>query len=201
MMAFFAMRRSDEIFVNKGHSHGLLQQHVQLHCPSHVSIFVQGQKTDSYHKGHYVVLAWISGSGVPIGGWIQRLFLRLEECGRCVPASPLFLPTMGNHGFKCVTQGQPVSKPDTFKRLLPRVFPMFQSHPHFLVLFNWHSCRRWRYPWVLARRVFVPPGPSRGLEHGGGPQGICCRLFLAAIVSDTAHVTCLVGPQAHGVLR
>ena len=185
MIAFFAMRRSDEIFVNKGHSHGLLQQHVQLHCPSHVSIFVQGQKTDSYHKGHYVVLAWISGSGVPIGGWIQRLFLRLEECGRCVPASPLFLPTMGNHGFKCVTQGQPVSKPDTFKRLLPRVFPMFQSHPHLLVLFNWHSCRRGGATHGYWQDVSL----SLLAPHGGWNTEEGLKAYAAASFSQRLSVT------------
>jgi hypothetical protein len=185
LVAFFAMRRSDEIFMNKEHTHGLLQKHVQLHCPSHVSIFVQAQKTDSYHKGHFVILSWLSGSGVPIGGWLQRLFLRLDECGRRASDAPLFLPTQGNHGFKKVVRGQQVSKPDAFKRLLPRVFQLFRDHPHLLALFNWHSCRRGGAThgyWQNVSLALLAP-------HGGWNTEEGLKAYAAASFAQRLSVT------------
>ena len=199
MIAFFAMRRSDEIFVNKGHSHGLLQQHVQLHCPSHVSIFVQGQKTDSYHKGHYVVLAWIS---------VRRTNRRLDtavvpEVGGVLCPSIAVVPAHNGESWLQVRDARSASfKARYLQAPVAQGVSNVPESSSFAGPFQLALVQaRWRYPWVLSRRVFVPPGPSRGLEYGGGPQGICCRLFLAAIVSDTAHVTCLVGPHAQGVLR
>ena len=141
MLGFFAMRRSDELFVNKSHSHGLLQGHVVLVPDSHVSVFVQAQKTDSVRKGHYLTLAWQTGSGVDIGKWVARLLARLQRCGHASPTSPLFLPTRGHQGYKAVLPGTVVNKSD-FRRLLQQVFPLFQRHPSMLALFNWHSCRR-----------------------------------------------------------
>lgn len=142
ILAFFAMRRSDEIFVNKRHNHGILQSHIFLEKGKQVLLFIPGQKTDPDRKGHFVNLAWISGSGVRIGDWITRLLVRLEACNTKFPSSPLFLPTHGNKGFRSIPVGQAFSKPDTFNRLLPRVFALFRLHPALLRLFGWHSCRR-----------------------------------------------------------
>ena len=64
---FFAMRRSDELFVNKAHTHGILMRHVVLMPSSHLSLWVQGQKTDQLGQGHAVTLAWVTGSGIQLG--------------------------------------------------------------------------------------------------------------------------------------
>ena len=102
---FFAMRRSNEVFVNKEHSHGILQSHLLV---VHISLYIQAQKTDSAHKGHHVTLAWMTGSGVKVGTWALRLLPRLSECGLRAPHIPLFLPTIGNLGFRAVTRGHAV---------------------------------------------------------------------------------------------
>ena len=141
LLGFFAMRRSDELFVNKTHTHGLLQKHIVLVPDSHVSLFVQAQKTDCTRQGHHITLAWASGSGVLIGSWVVRLLARLKRCGCFGPALPLFLPTKGHQGYRIVRPGSAVSKPD-FRRLLQQVFAVFRRHPSLLALFNWHSCRR-----------------------------------------------------------
>ena len=144
IIAFFAMRRSDEVFVNKDHSHGILQAHLLVVHNRHISLYIQAQKTDSTRKGHHITLAWTTGSGVKVGTsqWVLRLLSRLSECGVRAPHIPLFLPTMGNLGFRAVTKGHAVSKPQTFQRLLPKVFPLFQTRPFLLEMFGWHSCRR-----------------------------------------------------------
>ena len=142
IIAFFAMRRSDEVFVNKTHTHGILQSQIVLEQDRYVQLFVPAQKTDPTHQGHFVTLAWVSGSGVKIGFWIQRLLRRLQICGARHPACPLFLPTRGNHGFHRVYVGQAVTKPNTFESLLPRVFAIFRTQPQLLRLFGNHSCRR-----------------------------------------------------------
>ena len=142
LLGFFAMRRSDELFVNKSHTHGILLRHLTFSPPTHLSLWVQGQKTDQFGHGHAVTLAWVSGSGIQIGDWVQRLMTRLKTCGISHPSSPLFLPTIGNQGFRTVPVGQVVGKPMTFQRLFPKVFPVFQRFPAMLKLFNWHSCRR-----------------------------------------------------------
>jgi len=110
IIAFFAMRRSDEVFVNKTHTHGILQSQIVLEQGKHVLLFVPAQKIDPTHQGHFVTLAWVSGSGVKIGSWIQRLFHRLQVCNARHPACPLFLPTRGNHSFHRVYVGQAVTK-------------------------------------------------------------------------------------------
>jgi len=70
---------------------------------------------------------------VKIGAKIQRLFDRLQACNARAPSYPLFLSTMGNHGFHRVYVGQAVTKPNTFDRLLPRVFAIFHSSYVYLV--------------------------------------------------------------------
>lgn len=152
IIAFFAMRRSDEVFVNKDHSHGILQAHLLVVHNRHISLYIQAQKTDSTRKGHHVTLAWTTGSGVTVGKWVLRLLSRLSECGVRAPHIPLFLPTMGNLGFRTVTKGHAVSKPQTFQCLLPKVFPLFVTRPFLLEMFGWHSCRR--------------GGTTRGFGHG-----------------------------------
>ena len=142
LLGFFAMRRSDELFVNKAHTHGILMRHVVLIPSSHLSLWVQGQKTDQLGQGHAVTLAWVTGSGIQLGWWVQRLLERLKQCDISYPSSPLFLPTIGNQGFRRVPVGQVVGKPMTFQRLFPKVFPVFERFPAMLKLFNWHSCRR-----------------------------------------------------------
>ena len=77
-----------------------------------------------------------------IGPWIQRLFHRLQVCNARHPACPLYLPTRGNHGLHRVYVGQAATKPNTFDRLLPRGFAIFQTQPQLLRLFGYHSCRR-----------------------------------------------------------
>jgi len=129
----------------------------------------------------------MSGSGVPIGGWLQRLFLRLDECGRRASdaSAPLFLPTQGNHGFKKVVRGQQVSKPDTFKCLLPRVFQLFRDHPHLLALFNWHSCRRGGAThgyWQNVSLALLAP-------HGGWNTEEDLKAYAAASFAQRLSVT------------
>jgi hypothetical protein len=136
------MRRSDELFMNKAHTHGILQTHVVLVPGSHVTLFVPAQKNDKLSQGLFVTLAWISGSGVLIGAWIQRLLSRLQECDLRRPTVPLFLPTMGNLGYRLVSPGVPVSKPQVLRKILPRIFTIFGTKPALLALFGWHSCRR-----------------------------------------------------------
>ena len=142
IIGFFAMRRSDELFMNKAHTHGILQTHVVLVPGSHVTLFVPAQKNDKLSQGLFVTLAWISGSGVLIGAWIQRLLSRLQECDLRRPTVPLFLPTMGNLGYRLVSPGVPVSKPQVLRKILPRIFTIFGTKPALLALFGWHSCRR-----------------------------------------------------------
>ena len=142
IIAFFAMRRSDELFMNKKHTHGILQSHLVLVPGSHVTLFVPAQKNDKLSQGLFVTLAWVSGSGVPIGAWIQRLQTRLKECGLQAPSVPLFLPTIGNMGYRLVLPGVPVSKPQVLRKMLPRVFAVLRTNPGLLALFGWHSCRR-----------------------------------------------------------
>jgi len=141
-IAFFAMRRSDELFMNKNHTHGILISHLTLVHGSHITLFVPAQKNDKLSQGHFVTLAWISGSGVKIGEWILRLLSRLRNCGLTGPSVPLFLPTVGHYGFRLVQPGTAVSKPQTLRKILPRVFPVFLTSPDLLALFGWHSCRR-----------------------------------------------------------
>ena len=142
ILGFFAMRRSDELFMNKEHTHGILQSHVVLVFASHVTLFVPAQKNDKLQQGHFVTLAWVTGSGVPIGAWILRLLRRLQSCGCLDPKVPLFLPTIGHLGYRRVLVGRPVSKPQTLRKILPRVFHVFVTSPLLLSLFGWHSCRR-----------------------------------------------------------
>ena len=59
-IAFFAMRRSDELFMNKNHTHGILISHLTLVHGSHITLFVPAQKNDKLSQGHFVTLAWIS---------------------------------------------------------------------------------------------------------------------------------------------
>jgi len=46
IIAFFAMRRSDEVFVNKTRTHGILQSQIVLEQGKHVLLFVPAQKID-----------------------------------------------------------------------------------------------------------------------------------------------------------
>jgi hypothetical protein len=142
IIGFFAMRRSDELIMNKAHTHGILQTHEVLVPGSHVTLFVPAQKNDKLSQGLFVILARISGSGVLIGAWIQRLLSRLRECDLQRPTMPLFLPTMGNLGYRLGSPGVPVSKPQVLRKILPSVFTVFGTKPALLALFGWHSCRR-----------------------------------------------------------
>ena len=45
-IAFFAMRRSDEVFVNKTHPHGVIQSQIVLEQGKHELLFAPAQKTD-----------------------------------------------------------------------------------------------------------------------------------------------------------
>ena len=49
---------------------------------------------------------------------------------------------MGNLGYRLVSQGVPVSKPQVLRKILPRVFTVFGTKLALLALFGWHSCRR-----------------------------------------------------------
>jgi len=54
------MRRSDELFMNKAHTHGILQTNVVLVPGSHVTLFVPAQKNDKLSQRLFVTLAWIA---------------------------------------------------------------------------------------------------------------------------------------------
>jgi len=49
---------------------------------------------------------------------------------------------MGNLGYRLVSSGVPVSKPQVLRKILPRVFTVFGTKPALLALFGWHSCCR-----------------------------------------------------------
>jgi len=70
------------------------------------------------------------------------LLSRLRECDLQRPTVPLFLPAIGNLGYRLVSPGVPVSKPQALRKILPRVFTVFGTKPALLALFGWHSCRR-----------------------------------------------------------
>jgi len=115
--------------MNKAHTHGILQTHVVLVLGSHVTLFVPAQKNDKLSQGLFVTLAWISSSGVLIGAWIQQLLSRLQECDLQRPTVPLFLPTMGNLRYQLVSPGVHVSKPQVLRKILPRIFTIFDVKP------------------------------------------------------------------------
>ena len=120
------------------------------------------QKNDKFCQGLFVTLAWISGSGMLIGAWIQRLASRLRECNLQKPTVPLFLTTMGNLGYRLVSPGVPVSKPQVLRKILPRVFTVICTNPALLALFGWHSCCRGgashRYGDGVPMDLLAPPG-------------------------------------------
>jgi hypothetical protein len=49
IIAFFAMRRRDEVFVNNSQTHGILQSQIDLEQDKNVLFFVPAQKTDPTH--------------------------------------------------------------------------------------------------------------------------------------------------------
>ena len=79
IIAFFAMRRGDEIFICTTHTHGILQSQMVLEHANHFLLFVAAQNTDSTHQGHFFSLAWVARSHVKIGSWIQR-FENIHIC-------------------------------------------------------------------------------------------------------------------------
>jgi len=171
--------------VNKTHTHGILQSQIVLEQGQHVLLFVPAQKTDPTHQGHFVTLAWVSGSGVKIGFWIQLLFHRLQVCNARHLACPLFLPTRGNHGFHRVYVGQAVTKPNTFDRLLPRVFAIFQTQSQLLRLFGYHSCRRGGATnafWQGVRMNLLAP-------HGGWRSEAGLKTYTSASFGQRMSVT------------
>jgi|GEM_PF-5178506 len=56
IIAFFAMRRSDEVFVNKTHIHSILQSHIVIKENKYVLLFMPAVKNDLLRKGHFVDL-------------------------------------------------------------------------------------------------------------------------------------------------
>ena len=80
---------------------------------------------------------------------------------------------------------QQVSKPDAFKRLLPRVFQLFRDHPHLLALFNWHSCRRGGAThgyWQNVSLALLAP-------HGGWNTEEGLKTYAAASFAQRLSVT------------
>jgi hypothetical protein len=75
---------------------------------------------------------------------------------------------MGNFGYRLVSPGVPVSKPQVLRKILPRIFTVFGTNPALLALFGWHSCRR------------------RGATHGYG-NGVPMDLLAPTIQGLKAY--------------
>ncbi len=65
------MRLGSELWVNQQRTMGMKQRHLELIDWSHVVLFLQVMKNDTYWKGTEVVLAWCTASGIPIGRYIK----------------------------------------------------------------------------------------------------------------------------------
>eukprot|EP00961_Rhodomonas_salina_P276831 3740728-Rhodomonas_salina.2 len=57
---------------------GLRVRDVVVTTGSHVTLFIRKQNNDPYSRCSGVVLAWISGSGIPIGDCMVQLLARLH---------------------------------------------------------------------------------------------------------------------------
>jgi len=74
IIGFLVMHHSDDLSMNKIHTHGILQAHVVLVPGSHVTLFVPDQKNDKLNQGLFVTLAlgfWFGDVNHRV--WIQRL--------------------------------------------------------------------------------------------------------------------------------
>eukprot|EP00961_Rhodomonas_salina_P290416 3924192-Rhodomonas_salina.1 len=64
---WFGLHSASELFMSPNGHMGLRVHDVVATQGSHVTLFIRKQKNDPYSRGSEVVLAWVSGSGIPIG--------------------------------------------------------------------------------------------------------------------------------------
>jgi len=161
--------------------------HVVLEPGSHVTLFVPAQKNDKLSQKLFVTLAWISGSGVSIGAWIQRLLSRLRECDLQRPTLPClcFCQQWATWDTAWFLQECPCRSHRYYAKSCPASSPFLaQSQPCWLRLafLSQRRCysRLWQwsaYAFTGAPRGLVERARTEGLHHGRLRSAAICHLM------------------------
>mmetsp|Transcript_47303 Transcript_47303/g.96675 ORF Transcript_47303/g.96675 Transcript_47303/m.96675 type:complete len:428 (+) Transcript_47303:665-1948(+) len=141
VLGFWGMRRASEVRLNASGSMGLKREHVVLVPDSHVTLFLQSQKNDTFATGNEIFLAWVTGSGVAIGELFSR-YVRWLDCSDIPPEAPFLCPTDGAGMFTPPRPGVSFNPTDCLRHGLKQVFQEFSEQPELLSQFSWHSLRR-----------------------------------------------------------
>eukprot|EP00961_Rhodomonas_salina_P246077 3324874-Rhodomonas_salina.1 len=103
-------------------------------------------KNDSYARGHTVLLAWTTGSGIPVGETVQSYVRRLDESG--IKGDEAFLCQATDKGFRVPEMGKAYSNSGIFRVLLRQVYEDVQDNDALASRFSWHSLRRGGATWA-----------------------------------------------------
>mmetsp|Transcript_22420 Transcript_22420/g.45346 ORF Transcript_22420/g.45346 Transcript_22420/m.45346 type:complete len:430 (+) Transcript_22420:155-1444(+) len=154
LIGFFGIRRGSELWANRDGTMGLRVQHVSLVPGSHLTLFIQVQKNDSTGRGSEVVIAWVTGSGIPVGAWVSRLLQRLRESN--IPRwGPLFCATssFARGGFLMPAAGTEARFQHRLRAVLRRTFRELMEDESLLSRWSFHSLRRGGATWGFQRGV------------------------------------------------
>lgn len=141
ILGFYGMRRGSEICVNKRWDMGLKRSHVHIVVGSHVSLFLQLMKNDTYATGNEVYLVWVTASGVVIGDIFLLYVARLDASG-IPPAGPFICPVNAKGWFQLQAPWKGFKLTCCVKTGLLLCFEAFRRRPGLLAQFSWHSLRR-----------------------------------------------------------
>jgi len=161
VLGFFGMRRRSEVTLSRDGKLGLKREHVALSPGSHVTLFLQSMKNDTYATGNEIYLAWVTQSGVAIGELFQRYIAWLDAAA-IPPDAPFLCPTDPHGRFTVPAPGKCFNPTDCLRHGLAQVFQEFVDNPSLLSQFSWHSLRRGGA--THAAHARVPPRHIMG--HG-----------------------------------
>lgn len=144
VLAFFAMRRASEMFVDATGVYGLRIRDITYRPdgPGY-ALFVRKMKNDVSGSGHSIMVAMDTESGFPVGHMLTALLSSLKADGVTDGNAPLFIPTTSAGWFSWVPSSiKGAHLTQVVRSTMRKVYVDVASSVVLASMFSFHSLRR-----------------------------------------------------------